>query len=149
MDSRAHCTRLTRRYSPHSPLLYSKARDLADLADKYVPGGEVRLTVEENCILPNVKEEDLAALCAEPALNAPSRLSVNPGRIAGNVVSCTGAQVWGPARRQGSVGGAHQQRLRATHTVPHSPADLDAALRPLHTVAASLTHGCSLRHVRL
>ena len=44
-----------------------------------------------------VKEEDLAALCAEPALNAPSRLSVNPGRIAGNVVSCTGAQFCGLA----------------------------------------------------
>ena len=82
---------------PVGRLSVQEARDLAMVADKYVPGGEVRLTVEENCILPNVKEEDLAALGAEPTLNPPYRLSINPGKIAGNVVSCTGAQFCGLA----------------------------------------------------
>ena len=82
---------------PVGRLSAQEARDLAMVADKYVPGGEVRLTVEENAILPNVKDEDLAALRAEPTLNPPYRLSVNPGKIAGNVVSCTGAQFCGLA----------------------------------------------------
>ena len=37
------------------------------------------------------------ALLAEPALNGASRLSVNPGNIVGNTVSCTGAQFCGLA----------------------------------------------------
>jgi len=82
---------------PVGRLSVDEARQIADLAERYVPGAEVRLTVEENVILPNVKEEDLAALCAEPCLNGASRLSVNPGKIAGNVVSCTGSQFCGLA----------------------------------------------------
>merc|ERR1712087_764085 len=42
-------------------------------------------------------EEDLAALCAEPCLNGESRMTVNPGKIVGNLVSCTGAQFCGLA----------------------------------------------------
>merc|ERR1719198_1113806 len=53
--------------------------------------------VEQNVILPNVREEDPAALRAEPCLNGDSRLTVTPGKIAGNVVSCTGAQFCGLA----------------------------------------------------
>jgi ferredoxin-nitrite reductase len=64
--------------------------EIADLADKY-SAGEVRLTVEQNIILPNVDETDVAELLQEPALN-DGRLNVNPGFIEGNVVSCTGAQ---------------------------------------------------------
>ena len=49
-------------------------------------------------MLPNVKDEDLPALRAEPALDPKtSRLSIEPGRIKGNVVSCTGAQFCGLA----------------------------------------------------
>ena len=82
---------------PVGRLSVDEARSIAELADKYVPNGEVRLTVEQNVILPNVKEEDIAALCAEPCLNGDSRLTVTPGKIAGNVVSCTGAQFCGLA----------------------------------------------------
>ena len=42
---------------PVGRLSVQEARDLADIADKYVPGGEIRLTVEENVILPNVKAQ--------------------------------------------------------------------------------------------
>merc|ERR1712232_1190073 len=70
--------------------------DIADLADKY-GGGEIRLTVEQNIILPNVDEEKIDNLLAEPALGAKSRLKVNAGFIEGNLVSCTGAQFCGLA----------------------------------------------------
>jgi len=82
---------------PVGRLSVGEARAIADLADKYVPNGEVRLTVEQNVILPNVREEDLASLRAEPCLNGDSRLTITPGKIAGAVVSCTGAQFCGLA----------------------------------------------------
>merc|ERR1719502_2211887 len=82
---------------PVGRLSVEETRQIAALADKYVPGGEVRLTVEQNVILPNVPDDRLDELLAEPCLHAPSRLSVEPGHIAGNLVSCTGAQFCGLA----------------------------------------------------
>ena len=82
---------------PVGRLSVAEARLVADLADKYSPGGEIRLTVEQNLILPNVKNEDLDALRSEPALNGESRLRLQPGNIVGNLVSCTGAQFCGLA----------------------------------------------------
>lgn len=76
---------------PSGRLSQQECRDVADLADKY-SDGEVRLTVEQNIILPNVSEDRVDELKAEPALGSDSRLNVNPGRIEGNVVTCTGAQ---------------------------------------------------------
>jgi ferredoxin-nitrite reductase len=76
---------------PTGRLSQKEARQIADLADKY-SDSEIRLTVEQNVILPNVDEAKVDELMVEPALNDESRLSVNPGLIEGNVVSCTGAQ---------------------------------------------------------
>lgn len=81
---------------PAGRLSQAECRDLADLADKY-SGGEVRLTVEQNVILPNVDEKAVKKLLKEPVVGAGSRFSVNPGFIEGNVVSCTGAQFCGLA----------------------------------------------------
>lgn len=81
---------------PVGRISVAEARQIADLADRY-SGGEVRLTVEQNVILPNVDDSALQALLAEPSLNGASRLSVEPGNIVGNVVSCTGAQFCGLA----------------------------------------------------
>jgi ferredoxin-nitrite reductase len=82
---------------PSGRLSQAECHHLADLADQY-SGGEIRLTVEQNVILPNVDESVLAQLLAEPALNGDdSRLKTNPGFIEGNVVSCTGAQFCGLA----------------------------------------------------
>ena len=64
-----------------------EARKIADLADSY-SHGEIRLTVEQNVILPNVDTAKVDELLAEPAINGNSRLSVNPGHIVGNMVSC-------------------------------------------------------------
>lgn len=80
---------------PAGRLSQAECREVADLADKY-SAGEIRLTVEQNIILPNVDESAVAALLAEPSLNR-SRLKVNAGFIEGNVVSCTGAQFCGLA----------------------------------------------------
>ncbi|KAG7352858.1 assimilatory nitrite reductase ferredoxin precursor [Nitzschia inconspicua] len=81
---------------PTGRLSPNECRQLADLADTYSKG-EIRLTVEQNILLPNVYEADVAELLAEPCLNGESRLKVNPGLIEGNVVSCTGAQFCGLA----------------------------------------------------
>uniref|UniRef100_A0A7S2RCP8 Ferredoxin--nitrite reductase, chloroplastic n=1 Tax=Eucampia antarctica TaxID=49252 RepID=A0A7S2RCP8_9STRA len=76
---------------PTGRLSQNECRVIADLADKYSEG-EVRLTVEQNAILPNVDDDKIEELLVEPAFGADSRFKVNPGRIEGNIVSCTGAQ---------------------------------------------------------
>jgi ferredoxin-nitrite reductase len=81
---------------PAGRLSAQECRDIADLADEY-SAGEVRLTVEQNFILPNVDDDKVAALLKESTLNGDSRLKANPGFIEGNTVSCTGAQFCGLA----------------------------------------------------
>jgi len=81
---------------PAGRLSQTECRQIADLADKY-SDGEIRLTVEENIILPNVDEDAVKDLLAEPAVNGESRLKINPGFIEGGIVSCTGAQFCGLA----------------------------------------------------
>merc|ERR1719426_290823 len=77
---------------PCGRLSVAETRQIADLAEKYSPNGEIRLTVEQNLLLPNVDNDKVKALLAEPALNGDSRLTVTPGRLVGNLVSCTGSQ---------------------------------------------------------
>ena len=81
---------------PTGRLSVKECRELADLADAY-SAGEIRLTVEQNVILPNVDDSKVDELLKEDALGKGSRLQVNPGMIEGNVVSCTGAQFCGLA----------------------------------------------------
>ena len=83
---------------PTGRLSVSEARQIADLADKY-SDGEIRLTVEQNALLPNVDPSKLEALKAEPAFDAAagSRLAVDPGNVIGHTVSCTGSQFCGLA----------------------------------------------------
>lgn len=81
---------------PAGRLHQKECYEIADLADKYSEG-EIRLTVEQNIILPNVDESKVKELLKEPCLNGDSRLAVNPGMIEGNIVSCTGAQFCGLA----------------------------------------------------
>lgn len=81
---------------PTGRLSVKECREIADLADTYSEG-EIRLTVEQNVILPNVDNGKVDVLLSEDALGKDSRLQVNPGFIEGNVVSCTGAQFCGLA----------------------------------------------------
>jgi len=81
---------------PTGRLSQKECRAIAHLAETY-SDGEIRLTVEQNVILPNVDNDKVDALLAEPQINGDSRLSVTPGNIVGNTVSCTGAQFCGLA----------------------------------------------------
>ena len=62
--------------------------DLARLAEVY-GSGEIRLTVEQNVILPNVPDSRLEPLLQEPLLE---RFSTAPKPLSRSLVSCTGSQ---------------------------------------------------------
>ena len=62
--------------------------ELARLAEVY-GNGELRLTVEQNLILPYLTEGNLAPLLAEPLL---ATFSPNPTPLSRSVISCTGAR---------------------------------------------------------
>jgi ferredoxin-nitrite reductase len=62
--------------------------DLARMAEVY-GSGELRLTVEQNIILPNIPDSRLSSFLKESLLQ---RFSVSPGHLARALVSCTGAQ---------------------------------------------------------
>lgn len=79
---------------PAGRLLASDFDALAEVADMY-GDGTVRLTVEENIIIPNVPESKLASLQAHPLFQ--QRLPIHAGPLLGGLVSCTGAQFCGLA----------------------------------------------------
>ena len=66
----------------------------ADLAERY-GSGEIRLTVEQNLILPNIPDAQVAALLAEPLL---AKFTPFPGRVLSGLVACTGSQFCGFAQ---------------------------------------------------
>jgi len=73
---------------PVGRLYASNMFDLARIAEVY-GSGELRLTVEQNVIIPDVPDSRLAPLLKEPLLQ---RFSVNPGVLERSLVSCTGNQ---------------------------------------------------------
>ena len=62
--------------------------ELARLADVY-GSGEIRMTVEQNVIIPNIHDSRLQTLLADPLLE---RFSIDPGALTRSLVSCTGSQ---------------------------------------------------------
>jgi ferredoxin-nitrite reductase len=62
--------------------------DLARMADVY-GSGELRLTVEQNVIIPNIPDSRIEPLLQEPLLE---KFSVTPTPLVRSLVSCTGAQ---------------------------------------------------------
>jgi ferredoxin-nitrite reductase len=62
--------------------------DLARIAEVY-GSGELRLTVEQNVIIPNVPNENISTLLTEPLL---AKFTPNPTPLERALVSCTGAQ---------------------------------------------------------
>ncbi|XP_050210158.1 ferredoxin--nitrite reductase, chloroplastic [Mercurialis annua] len=68
--------------------------ELARLADTY-GSGELRLTVEENVIIPNIENSKIEALLQEPLLK--NRFSPEPPILMKGLVSCTGKQFCGQA----------------------------------------------------
>ncbi len=73
---------------PVGKLLAPDMFTLARLAEVY-GRGEMRLTVEQNVIIPHVPTENLETLLEEPCLQ---KFSANPGALVKGLVSCTGAQ---------------------------------------------------------
>jgi ferredoxin-nitrite reductase len=65
--------------------------ELARIADEY-GNGEIRITVEQNLILPNVPTEKVEKLMKEPLLE---KYSPNPTPLLANLVACTGSQFCG------------------------------------------------------
>ncbi|NJK39155.1 MAG: ferredoxin--nitrite reductase [Oscillatoriales cyanobacterium RM2_1_1] len=61
---------------------------LAQLASVY-GNGEIRLTVEQNLIIPNIPDSRLETFLTEPLLE---KFSINPASLTRALVSCTGAQ---------------------------------------------------------
>ncbi|MFM6282718.1 MAG: ferredoxin--nitrite reductase, partial [Dolichospermum sp.] len=62
--------------------------EIARLGEVY-GSGEIRFTVEQNVIIPNIPDQRLTQFCAESILE---KFAVNPGLLMGSLVSCTGAQ---------------------------------------------------------
>jgi ferredoxin-nitrite reductase len=75
----------------HIPMGRLYAQDMFDLARiaEVYGNGEIRLTVEQNVIIPNVPDSRLDTFLAEPLLE---RFSINPASLTRALVSCTGAQ---------------------------------------------------------
>lgn len=65
--------------------------DLARIAEVYGTG-EIRFTVEQNLIIPNIPDSRLESFLQEPLLE---RFSVNPDNLMRGLVSCTGSQFCG------------------------------------------------------
>jgi ferredoxin-nitrite reductase len=62
--------------------------EIARLAEVY-GSGEIRMTVEQNFVIPNIPDSRLEAFLTEPLLN---RFLINPKPLTRSLVSCTGAQ---------------------------------------------------------
>ncbi|MFM7449950.1 MAG: ferredoxin--nitrite reductase [Leptolyngbyaceae cyanobacterium] len=73
---------------PIGRLYAAEMFDLARLTEVY-GSGELRLTVEQNLIIPNVPDSRVAALLQEPLTQ---KFSVTPSPLEKGLVSCTGAQ---------------------------------------------------------
>ncbi|AFZ35094.1 precorrin-3B synthase [Stanieria cyanosphaera PCC 7437] len=75
----------------HVPIGRFYAQDMFDLARiaEVYGNGEIRLTVEQNVIIPNIPNENLEAFLAEPILE---KFTLEPKPLERTLVSCTGAQ---------------------------------------------------------
>ena len=62
--------------------------ELARLAEVY-GDGEIRLTVEQNAIIPHIANENVDTFLSEPLLE---KFTINPSTLTRSVISCTGAR---------------------------------------------------------
>jgi ferredoxin-nitrite reductase len=104
---------------PAGRLLPGDFAALADAAERH-GDGTVRLTVEENVVLPNVPDANLAALALEPIFQ---RFPIGGGPLLRGLVSCTGAQFCGVALIE-----TKNRALRVVEAL-ESELDIPAAVR--------------------
>ena len=89
--------------------------ELARIADEY-GNGEIRITVEQNLILPNVHSEKVESLMKEPLLE---KYSPHPTPLLASLVACTGSQFCGQAIVETKARAlALTQELEATMDTP-------------------------------
>ncbi|WP_047497241.1 NirA family protein [Terriglobus sp. TAA 43] len=111
-----------------------QARALADVADRY-GSGEIRLTVWQNLLLPNITTQNLDA--AREALRNAG-LEVEAGRVLSGTVACTGSRGC---------------RFAATDTKGHAlelATLLDAAfpvLQPINLHVTGCSHSCAQHYI--
>ena len=73
---------------PMGRLDAEKMFELARLAEVY-GNGEIRLTVEQNAIIPYIENENIETFLSEPLLE---QFSIDPSTLTRSVISCTGAR---------------------------------------------------------
>src|SRR5205085_7091305 len=71
---------------PVGRITSAQMRGVADLAERY-GGGDIRLTVQQNLIIPNIADDKLGAFTEEPLLK---ELPFDPSPIMRGLVTCTG-----------------------------------------------------------
>ncbi|MBD2304318.1 ferredoxin--nitrite reductase [Chroococcidiopsis sp. FACHB-1243] len=77
---------------PIGRLYANEMFELARMAEVY-GNGEIRLTVEQNLIIPHIPDTRLSAFLAEPLLK--ERFTIEPGILNRGLVSCTGNEFCG------------------------------------------------------
>ena len=77
---------------PVGRLYANEMFELARMAEVY-GNGELRLTVEQNLIIPHIPDTRLSAFLAEPLLK--ERFTIEPGILNRGLVSCTGNEFCG------------------------------------------------------
>jgi nitrite reductase (NADH) large subunit len=78
---------------PVGRMTTGQMRAVADVAERY-GNGEIRITVGQNLIVPNIPEEKIGALADEPIFR---ELPYDPSPIMRGVVACTGTDYCGMA----------------------------------------------------
>src|SRR5262249_5884228 len=71
---------------PVGRITTAQMRAVADIADRY-GNGEIRLTVQQNLLVPNIPEDRIGALTQEPIFQ---ELPFNPSPVMRGLVSCVG-----------------------------------------------------------
>ncbi len=71
---------------PVGRITTQQMRKVADLAERY-GNGDIRITTQQNLIIPNIRENHIGALTDEPLFQ---ELSFDPSPIMRGLVSCTG-----------------------------------------------------------
>lgn len=89
---------------------------MADIAERY-GSGEIRLTVEQNIIFPNVPDSKVEAMLKEPLLQ---KFTPFPGKVMSGLVACTGQQFCGFAQVE-TKRNAWQARQAPRATPPPAP----------------------------
>jgi len=105
--------------------------ELARIADEY-GNGELRITVEQNLILPNVPTAKVEKLMQEPLLQ---KYSPNPAPLLANLVACTGSQFCGQ--------GIAETKARALELTHALEASMDTTARPVRLHFTGCPNTCA------